>query len=93
MTKADTISRIVEKTGIQKEEVEKVLEAFFATVKSSLSEGENIHFRGFGSFVIKQRAEKTARDISRKSTIIIPAHKIPFFNPSNDFINQVKGSL
>lgn len=90
MTKADTISKIAEKTGIQKEEVEKVLEAFFVTVKNSLSEGENIYVRGFGSFIVKERAQKTARNISLKSTIIIPAHQAPFFKPSNEFINQVK---
>lgn len=90
MTKADTISRIAEKTGMQREEIENVLEAFFTTIKTSLSEGENIYFRGFGSFVVKQRAEKTARNIAQKSTIIVPAHQIPFFKPSNDFINQVK---
>jgi DNA-binding protein HU-beta len=90
MTKADTIFKIAEKTGIQKEEVEKVLEAFFITVKNSLSGNENIYVRGFGSFIIKQRAEKTARNISLKSTIIVPAHHIPFFKPSKEFINQVK---
>lgn len=94
MTKADTISKIAEKTGIQKEEVEKVLEAFFVTVKNSLSGGKNIYVRGFGSFIVKQRAQKTARNISLKSTIIIPPHQVPFFKPSNEFINQVKeGSL
>ena len=90
MTKADTIFKIAEKTGIQKEEVEKVLEAFFITVKDSLSENENIYVRGFGSFIVKQRAEKTARNISLKSTIIVPAHSIPFFKPSKEFTNQVK---
>jgi DNA-binding protein HU-beta len=90
MTKADTISKIAEKTGIQKEEIEKVLESFFVTVKGALSEGENIYVRGFGSFIVKQRAEKTARNIALKSTIIIPAHSIPFFKPANEFVNQVK---
>ena len=90
MTKADTIFKIAEKTGIQKEEVEKILEAFFITVKDSLSENENIYVRGFGSFIVKERAEKTARNILLKSTIIVPAHSIPFFKPSKEFINQVK---
>lgn len=90
MTKADTVSKIAETTGIQKEEVEKVLEAFFITVKDSLSENENIYVRGFGSFIVKQRAEKTARNILMKSTIIVPAHSIPFFKPSKEFISQVK---
>lgn len=93
MTKADTVSKIVEKTGIQKEEVEKVLESFFLTVKNSMSEGENIYFRGFGSFTNKLRAPKTARNISLNSTILIPAHVVPHFKPSQEFISQVKESL
>jgi DNA-binding protein HU-beta len=90
MTKADTVSKISEKTGVQKEVVEQILETLFLTVKNSLSEGENIYFRGFGSFIVKERAEKTARNISLKSTMIIPAHSIPSFKPSPEFVNQVK---
>lgn len=93
MTKADLVSRLTEKTGIPKEEVEKIIESFFVTIKDSLSRGENIYFRGFGSFTIKQRAAKTARNISEKSTIIIPAHQIPFFKPADDFVSQVKEGL
>lgn len=93
MTKADLVFRITEKTGIQKEEVEKIIECFFVTVKGAISEGENVYFRGFGSFIIKERAAKTARNISLKSTIIIPAHQIPFFKPADDFVNQVKEGL
>jgi DNA-binding protein HU-beta len=93
MTKADLVTQITEKTGIQKEEVEKIIESFFVTIKDSLSCGENVYFRGFGSFIVKQRAEKTARNISEKSTIIIPAHQIPFFKPADDFVSQVKEGL
>ncbi|TDE10719.1 HU family DNA-binding protein [Dyadobacter psychrotolerans] len=90
MTKAETISRIADKTGIQIDEVEKILEAFFITVKNSVSQGDNIYVRGFGSFIVKQRAKKTARNISLNTTVIIPAHNIPFFKPSKEFTNQVK---
>jgi DNA-binding protein HU-beta len=90
MTKAEAVSRVAEKTGIQKDEVEKILESFFVTIKHSLTQAENIYIRGFGSFIIKSRAEKTARNISLKSTIIVPAHNIPFFKPSDEFINLVK---
>lgn len=90
MTKADTIQKIVEKTGIQKEAVEKTLESFFVTIKDSMSTGENVYFRGFGSFTNKKRAEKTARNISKNTSIIVPAHIIPHFKPSDDFVNQVK---
>jgi len=90
MTKAELVSRISEKTGIQKEEVEKILESFFLTIKDSMSDGENIYFRGFGSFINKQRAAKTARNIKLKSTVIVPAQVVPYFKPSDDFISQVK---
>ncbi|MCF0055921.1 HU family DNA-binding protein [Dyadobacter sp. CY356] len=90
MTKAETVSKLVEMTGIQKEETEQILEAFFSTVKDSMSEGENIYIRGFGSFIVKKRAAKIARNISLKSSVMVPASFIPFFKPSPDFTNQVK---
>ncbi|WP_254412109.1 HU family DNA-binding protein [Dyadobacter diqingensis] len=90
MTKADTVLKIVEKTGIQKEHVEKTLEAFFVTIKDSMASGENIYFRGFGSFTNKKRAAKTARNISKNTSVFVPAHTIPHFKPSDDFANQVK---
>ena len=90
MTKAETVLKIAEKTGIQKEQVEKTLEAFFVTIKDSMANGENIYFRGFGSFINKKRAAKTARNISKNTTIIVPAHTVPQFKPSDDFVNQVK---
>jgi DNA-binding protein HU-beta len=93
MTKADLVSQVIEKTGMQKEEVEKIIESFFVTIKDSLSQGENIYFRGFGSFIIKQRAAKTARNIAKKSTIVIAAHQTPVFKPANDFISQVKEGM
>ena len=90
MTKAETIEKIVEKTGIQKEDVQKTLESFFLTIKDSMTSGENIYFRGFGSFTKKKRAAKTARNISKNTTIVVPSHIIPHFKPSDDFIKQVK---
>ncbi|TKT87677.1 HU family DNA-binding protein [Dyadobacter frigoris] len=90
MTKADTVQKIAEKTGIRKEDVEKTLESFFVTIKDSMSSGENIYFRGFGSFTNKKRAAKTARNISQHTTIIVPAHTIPHFKPSDDFVTQIK---
>ena len=93
MTKAETVSKLVEITGIQKEETEQILEAFFSTVKESMSEGENIYIRGFGSFIVKKRAAKIARNISLKSSVLVPASNIPFFKPSPEFTNQVKKQL
>ena len=90
MTKADIVNEIAKNTGISKEEVLKTVEAFMESVKDSLSKGDNVYLRGFGSFVIKERAEKTARNISKNTTIIIPAHNIPAFKPSKEFTSKVK---
>lgn len=90
MTKADVVNEISKNTGIEKVTVQKTVEAFMETVKANLVEGNNVYLRGFGSFVIKRRAEKTARNISRNTTIIIPAHNIPSFKPSKSFVSKVK---
>ncbi len=90
MTKADIVNEITRKTGVNKEDVLKTVEMFMDIVKVSLSKEENVYLRGFGSFIIKKRAEKTARNISKNTTIIIPAHNIPAFKPAKDFVKQVK---
>jgi DNA-binding protein HU-beta len=80
MTKADIVSEISKNTGIDKATVLASVESFMDIVKNSLSQGDNVYLRGFGSFVIKKRAQKTARNISKNTTIIIPEHNIPSFN-------------
>ncbi|MFM2290746.1 MAG: hypothetical protein RIS29_559 [Bacteroidota bacterium] len=90
MTKADIVNEISKNTGIDKVTVLTAVEAFMETVKESLSKNENVYLRGFGSFVIKERAEKTARNISKNTTIIIPAHNIPSFKPAKTFLSVVK---
>ena len=82
MTKADIVSRISEKSGIEKGDVLAAVEAFMDEVKDSLEGGENVYLRGFGSFITKKRAQKTGRNISKNTTIIIPEHFIPAFKPS-----------
>ena len=91
MTKADLVNDISEKTGIEKVEVQTTIEALMESIKGSLSKGENVYLRGFGSFIIKKRAEKTGRNISKNTTIIIPAHNIPAFKPAKTFVTEVKG--
>jgi DNA-binding protein HU-beta len=90
MTKADIVNEIAKNTGIDKVSVLATVEAFMETIKESLANNENVYLRGFGSFVIKERAEKTARNISKNTTIIIPAHKIPAFKPAKTFVSVVK---
>ena len=93
MTKADIVSKISAKTGIEKIAVQTTVEEFMKTVRKSLEEGKNVYLRGFGSFVVKRRAEKTGRNISKNTTIIIPAHNIPSFKPSKSFVEKVKKNV
>ena len=90
MTKADLINEISKKTGVEKVAVKETVEAFMDTIKDSLVDNNNVYLRGFGSFIIKRRAEKTGRNISKNTTIIIPAHNIPAFKPAKTFVNEVK---
>lgn len=93
MTKADVVSQVSENTGIEKATVQKVLEAFMETVKESLAGGSNVYLRGFGSFILKKRASKVARNISKNTRVIIPEHFIPSFKPADTFYGQVKEQL
>jgi len=93
MTKAEIVAEIANKTGIEKVAVQATVEAFMDTVKNSMINGQNVYLRGFGSFIIKQRAEKTGRNISKNTTLIIPAHNIPSFKPAKSFVNKVKSSV
>jgi DNA-binding protein HU-beta len=90
MTKAEIVNQISETTGVEKVAVQAVVEAMMKNVKDSLSKGENVYLRGFGSFIIKKRAEKKGRNISKNTTIVIPAHNIPSFKPAKVFMEQVK---
>ena len=93
MTKADIVNEISKNTGIEKVMVQKTVEAFMESIKDSLADGSNVYLRGFGSFIVKQRAEKTARNISKNTTIKIPAHKILAFKPAKTFVNEVKTNV
>ena len=90
MTKADIVNEIAKSTGNEKIQVMSVVEEFTKVVKASIIAGEPVYLRGFGSFIIKHRAEKAARNITRKQTMTIPAHDIPAFKPAKIFVNAVK---
>lgn len=91
MTKADIVSEIAKSTGVEKGQVSLVVEAFMESVKGTMVGGENVYLRGFGTFLIKKRAQKTARNISKNTTIIIPEHSIPSFKPAKEFMVSMKG--
>ena len=93
MTKADLVAKISEKLGLEKGDVQATVETFMEEVKGSLENGKNVYLRGFGSFVVKTRAEKTGRNISKNTTIKIPAHNIPSFKPSKVFVEGVKTNV
>ena len=92
MTKADVVNNISDQLGIVKM-MSGTIECFMKEIKSSLESGENVYLRGFGSFIIKTRAEKTGRNISRNVAVKIPAHNIPAFKPAKVFINGVKSKV
>ena len=93
MTKADIVAGIAEQTGLERAEALKAVESFMTNIKSSLAQGQNVYLRGFGSFIVKERAEKTGRNISKNTTIIIPAHNIPSFKTAKTFVDQVKKNV
>lgn len=93
MTKAEIVSNISNKLGLEKADTQRVVEAFMGEVKDSLTSGENVYLRGFGSFINKTRAQKTGRNISKNTSIIIPAHNIPAFKPAKSFVEEVKNKV
>ena len=90
MTKADIINNIVENTGLPKKDVAATVEAFMKEIRTSMAENhENVFLRGFGTFTIKHRAQKTARNISKNTTLVIEAHDLPAFKPCKSFIERM----
>ncbi len=92
MTKAELVGNISKRTGIERSIVLHTIEAFMEEVKKNLEAGEDVHLRGFGSFMVKHRAQKTGRLLSKNTTIIIPAHNVPAFKPADVFVDKVKNS-
>ena len=90
MTKADIVSEIAKSTGVEKVQVQAIVEAFMESIKTSLTQKNNVYLRGFGSFSVKKRAKKFARNISKNTTITIPEHNIPAFKPAKSFAAKVK---
>jgi DNA-binding protein HU-beta len=93
MTKADIVNEIAEKTGIEKIVVQTTVEAFMKSIRSSMTDGKNVYLRGFGTFVVKKRAEKVGRNISKNTIVVIPAHFIPAFKPAKTFSERVKRNV
>lgn len=93
MTKADLVNEIAEKTGVEKVAVQATVEALMKSIRNSLSSGQNVYLRGFGSFIVKRRAEKKGRNITKNKTIVIPEHYIPAFKPAKTFADKVKKNV
>ena len=90
MTKADIVSEIAKSTGVEKVQVQAIVEAFMDSIKTSLTNKNNVYLRGFGSFIVKKRAKKVARNSSKNTTITIPEHNITAFKPAKSFAAKVK---
>jgi DNA-binding protein HU-beta len=93
MKKAEIVAEIVKATGLDKVVVEATVEAIMATIKESMAKGENIYLREFGTFLLKKRAEKTGRNITKGTSMKIPAHFIPAFKPAKEFAAVVKSKV
>ena len=93
MTKAEIVNEVAKTTGFEKAQVLAVIEEFTSVVKGSLIAGNPVYMRGFGSFIIKRRAEKTGRNISKNTSVIVPAHNIPAFKPAKTFLVEVKDNV
>ena len=93
MTKAELVNTISSKLGTEKAETQKNIEAFMHEIRRAMYHGDNVYLRGFGSFIIKTRAAKTGRNISKNTAIEIPAHNIPAFKPSKTFTEKVKAKV
>ena len=91
--KEEVVRRIAAQTGLPREDVSLVLRDFFEVVRGSLSEGDEVHFRGFGTFKAKKRAAKVARDIGRNTAVFVEARRVPFFKPAASFSRQVRESV
>lgn len=93
MTKAEIVSNISNKLGVEKNDVQEIVNHFMKEVRGAMESGENVYLRGFGSFVVKTRKAKKGRNISKNVTIDIPAHNIPSFKPAKVFLEQVKSKV
>ncbi len=93
MTKAEVVAEIANRTGIEKVTVLATVETMMEVIKENMIQGNNVYLRGFGSFIIKTRAQKTARNITKGKSMIVPAHKIPAFKPAKPFMTAVRTEL
>jgi DNA-binding protein HU-beta len=93
MTKANIVNEVSKMTGVEKITVQKITEAFMESIESSMAENKNIYLRGFGSFIVKKRAQKTARNISQNTTVIVPAHLEPVFKPAKILVSKIKSDV
>lgn len=93
MTKADVVNQIAEKTGIEKVTILASVEAFMNVIRSSMEGGKNVYLRGFGSFIVKTRAEKIGRNITKNVAVKIPAHSVPSFKPAKSFAKRIKSKV
>jgi DNA-binding protein HU-beta len=92
MTKAQLITEIAISTGFDKTTISTIVESYMSHVKKCMSNGENVYLRGFGTFELKARKEKVARNITRRSTVIVPAHSVPVFKPAKEFKSVVENA-
>ncbi|MCH8011628.1 MAG: integration host factor subunit beta [Candidatus Marinimicrobia bacterium] len=93
MTKADIINTVSRATGLTKIETEAVMEGIFATIKLSLKRNERVELRGFGTFGVKKRGPRKARNPGTGEIVDLPERYVPTFKPSRILKNEINKSL
>ncbi len=90
MNKTEFINAVAAKEGIEKKCAEKAVNAVFATIADQLAKGEKIQLVGFGTFEVRERAEKQGRNPRTGETMTVPASKVPAFKAGAALKNAVK---
>lgn len=85
MTRNELAKKVAAQTGASTVDARSIIDAAFEAIKTTVANGEGVYLRGFGTFAKVHRAEKKARNISKGTTVIVPAHNVPHFKPSKAF--------
>ncbi|MCX8142851.1 MAG: integration host factor subunit beta [Bacteroidia bacterium] len=89
-TKADIVNEIAQKTKMRDDDVQLIVEEFMKIINRALTKGQNVYLRGFGTFYLKKRAQKIARNVKANTPVVVPEHYIPAYKPSKLLAEKVK---
>jgi nucleoid DNA-binding protein len=93
MTKADLVEEIATRTGVSKNHTGVIVDGLLDAVCRALSEGKHLEIRGFGTFKVRERRARRARNPRSGSEVLVPAKLVPVFKPSKELKTQVAGAI